>query len=428
MSSIDEPLTGDDSVETARPTPGPPAWLTRRNALLAAIVAVALVVVSFALRDGDGGHRPIPPPGRPIAGWFPYWVGNWGPETTSFEMHQDFVDAVSPFWYQAGQAGTTDPTLLRPATGDGSGIPAAMVDQLRAAGVPLVPSVVDAYDAGGMAAILADPATRAQHVDALVALAADQEWDGIDLDYERFAFADGAATWDATRPNWVAFVQELSARLHADGRQLVVTTPPLWESDGKVQYRVYDWEAIAPSVDALRVMTYDYNTSRPGPLAPAWWVERTLDYAAKAGVPPAKLQIGIPTYGKDWITSTSGTCPAGTALQSTAVPLKEIDALIQSAGATPRRDGDADEMTFTYTASPSGQAADGTTTTCTQTHEVWYLDQTSIAQRARLAADHGSGVAFWALGYEPPWAWDALLSVYPPPTTTSPAGAVSAAG
>jgi hypothetical protein len=84
-------------------------------------------------------------------------------------------------------------------------------------------------------------------------------------------------------------------------------------------------------------------------------------------------------------------------------------------------------MTFTYIATPTGTAPDGTPTSCTQTHEVWYLDQTAVAARARLAADHGSGVALWALGYEPSWVWDAIKSAYPPPTTTPATSAATAA-
>lgn len=419
-SSFDEPLTAEHPDSPPRPPLQLPPWATRRNAVLAAVALLALLIVIIGTRGGDEQHAPTPdPPGRPVAGWFPYWVGDWAPETTPFAANQAYIDAVSPFWYQAGESGSSDPTLLKVSTSDGSPIPPAMVDELRAAGVPVVPSVVDAFDAGGMAAILADPAKRAAHVDALVNLAASQQWDGIDLDYERFAFADGADSWDATRPNWVAFVQELSARLHADGRQLVVTTPALWESDGEVQYRVYDWEAIAPHVDTLRVMTYDWSTSQPGPLAPAYWIEDTLEYATEANVPPGKLQLGIPTYGKDWITATDGTCPQGVPVESDSVPLKEIDALIAQVGANPARDESSGEMMFTYTSTPTGTALDGSQTSCTQTHEVWYLDQTAVGERARLAAEHGSGVALWALGYEPSWAWDAIKAAYPPPTAVT---------
>ncbi len=51
-----------------------------------------------------------------------------------------------------------------------------------------------------MAGILADPAQRARHVDALVDFAADGDYDGMDIDYEQFAFADGRESWAATRP------------------------------------------------------------------------------------------------------------------------------------------------------------------------------------------------------------------------------------
>jgi spore germination protein YaaH len=285
--------------------------------------------------------------------------------------------------------------------------------------VPVVPSIIDAYDAGGMAKILADPATRAAHVEALAALAAREQWDGIDLDYERFAFADGSDTWDATRPNWVAFVQELSTRLHADGRQLAVTTPAMWVSDGKVQYRVYDWASIIPYVDTLRVMTYDWSTSQAGPLSPLPWVRDTLAYATTAGVPPGKLQLGIPTYGKDWVTSTDGTCPADADLDPDSVPLNEMDALLATTSAKPVRDASSGEMQFTYTDTASGTAADGTTTSCTMVHSVWYLDAIAIGDRARLAAEHGSGIALWALGYEPVWAWEAINAAYPPTTTAT---------
>ena len=48
----------------------------------------------------------------------------------------------------------------------------------------VVPSIVDAMPAGGMAALLADPSSRAAHVDAIARFAAEGEYDGIDIDYE----------------------------------------------------------------------------------------------------------------------------------------------------------------------------------------------------------------------------------------------------
>ena len=84
----------------------------------------------------------------------------------------------------------------------------------RTEGATLVPSIVDALPAGGMASILESEERRGRHIDALVAFAEEGGYDGLDLDYEQFAFADGRDTWEATRPNWVAFVEELADRLH----------------------------------------------------------------------------------------------------------------------------------------------------------------------------------------------------------------------
>ena len=36
---------------------------------------------------------------------------------------------------------------------------------------------------------------------------------------------------------------------------------------------VYDYGAIAPVVDHIRVMAYDYSTDSPGPIAPLEWVQ-----------------------------------------------------------------------------------------------------------------------------------------------------------
>ena len=77
-----------------------------------------------------------------------------------------------------------------------------------------------------MAATLADPALRAQHVADIVNLVVANGYDGIDLDYEVFAFSDGSSSWAATQPNWTAFVTELGAALKAQGKLLAVTIPP----------------------------------------------------------------------------------------------------------------------------------------------------------------------------------------------------------
>ena len=136
-----------------------------------------------------------------------------------------------------------------------------------------------------MAAMLTDPESRAAHIDAIIDFAAEHDFQGIDINYENFAFNDGRDTWATTRPAWVTFIEELGARLHADGRLLTVSVPPVYD-DGQTEdsgYWVYDYGSIAPHVDAIRVMAYDYSVADPGPIAPVDWVEDLIAGSSRGG-------------------------------------------------------------------------------------------------------------------------------------------------
>ena len=143
-------------------------------------------------------------------------------------------------------------------------------------------------------------------------------YDGIDLDYEVFAFSDGSSSWAATQPNWTAFVTELGAALKAQGKLLAVTIPPPCNTAGacgpQSGYWVYNIAGIAPAVDRIRIMAYDYHVNGIGPIAPMPWVRSIVQYSASV-MDPAKLQIGVPTYGRAWTRldgkqpRLTGTCP-----------------------------------------------------------------------------------------------------------------------
>jgi tRNA modification GTPase len=125
-------------------------------------------------------------------------------------------------------------------------------------------------------------------------------FDGIDLDFEGFAFVDGNKTWTKTAPNWVQFIKELSTQLHLSQKLLSVTTPYAFDPSEKQKgYTVYAWADIAASIDRLRIMTYDYSVAKPGPIGPIAWTEKTLKYAISI-MPASKVFIGLPGYGRGW--------------------------------------------------------------------------------------------------------------------------------
>jgi hypothetical protein len=66
---------------------------------------------------------------------------------------------------------------------------------------------------------------------------------------------------------------------------------------------------------AFRIMAYDYTVQSVGPIAPMDWVRANVEYAVTV-MDPAKLQIGVPTYGRARTRTKggdfrlSGVCPS----------------------------------------------------------------------------------------------------------------------
>ena len=57
-------------------------------------------------------------------------------------------------------------------------------------------------------------------------------------------------------------------------------------------------------------MTYDYSTSKAGPISPFAWVAKVAAFAVTQ-VPSGKIQIGVPNYGRDWVTAVAYTGVTG---------------------------------------------------------------------------------------------------------------------
>jgi spore germination protein YaaH len=399
-------------------------------------------------------------PARFVSGWIPNWsssVATDGTRALNAGQGNEAVFAeVSPFGFSAVGAAAINVSGAEASL-------TTVVSTLRSRGLPVLPSITDGTGKLVMAGILADPASRAEHVAAITALVTSRGYDGIDLDYEGFAFTDGRSTWATTRPNWAQFIADLGTALHAQGKLLSVTVPPIWDG-GASGYTVYAWPEMLPHLDRMRLMVYDWSVSQAGPISPISWVNNVLAYVQT--VVPAeqrsKVQIGVPTYGRSWAAVTSGACPANAPLGTISIQMENAAASAAAHGATPARDASG-EMRFTYdqtftgsrtatitaptytppttrtnnvaTADPSGLAPalrlnpGGGTVTCTVRRTVYYPDVVSVIQRANAAVAAGmSGIAIWALGYETTDLWAYLQGVDAPRRAgTAPDGRIDSA-
>jgi len=380
-------------------------------------ILLALFLLATPLQNIESAEA-TNPPRKILTGWLPYYsMKTYLPAVLA---NADLIKEIMPFWYTLKFDGKTKKPVVADVykTANPSVPITEPLAALRNAGMTIIPTITDGTEKLVLANLISKPVTRKEVVDAIVATVASQNYDGIDLDFEGFAFIDPNTTWKATAPNWVLFIKELSAALHAQKKILSVTTPYLFDPAEKQKgYFVYAWADIAPFIDRLRIMTYDYSTSRPGPIGPIAWTEKTVKYAVSI-MPASKVYLGLPGYGKDWVTKVEGVCPSNLAkiispsAKAGTFLMRDAASIAATYGAVPTYNEKFAEVTFSYKREYSGQTSSGLSTTCTASRTAWHQNAQSFSVRAQLVAKYQlGGAAQWVIGQEEPLAMVAIREV-----------------
>ena len=390
----------------------------RRPPFMAKLASSALFIFLFLFLFLQGllvqpANSSLSSPRKILTGWVPYY--STSSSLTSAVLNGDLVKEVMPFWYTLkSESKITD--LYTPANPNFSMSQALTV--MRDSGFEIIPTITDGTAKLALAKILANPGTRTKTVDTILNLVLRNNFDGIDLNFEGFAFVDGTSSWPATQVNWNAFIRELSVAFRSANKIISVTTPVLFDpASGKKGYFVYDWATIAPFIDRLRIMTYDYSTATSGPIGPLNWIEESVSYAVSV-VPASKIFIGVAGYGRDWVTKVTGVCPSSVA--SAVSPTARAATFIMKDAANLAAIYSAKtifhttfaEVTFSYQKTYTGQTSSGLATSCTATRVAWFQDNRSYSARAKLVAKYRlGGITAWTLGMEDPTATDAVRTV-----------------
>ena len=407
------------------------------RALFASTILVAISLPGVAHADN--------PPRKILSGWIPYYSTKTA--LPSALANSDLISEVTPFWYTL-----KDPqTIQDNYTAANPSVPiSGTIASLQQAGYLILPTITDGtavdpksgkYVQLALSNYLANPTTESQIVSTILNLVTTNKYDGIDLDWENFAYVDPNTTWGTTQTRWVAFIKDLSTALHAQGKILSITTPPLFDpASGKKGYYLYAWSQVGSYIDRLRIMAYDYSTSSPGPIGPITWTESAVQYAISV-MPASKVFVGIPGYGRDWVTKVDGICPSlpinylktvSTSAAAATFVMHDALNLATTYAATPTYVTKYGESTFTYQKDYNGTTTDGSLTTCTATRTVWYQDAQGFSLRAALVAKyHLGGIAEWTFGMEDPTAVAAVrlvaTSIAPDPVVANLSAGAAAA-
>ncbi|MDF9407680.1 glycosyl hydrolase family 18 protein [Pelotomaculum isophthalicicum JI] len=205
------------------------------------------------------------------------------------------ITAVSPNWYHLNNS--ADGTFTGPWELS-SGNYNQLVAVAHHRGFEVLPLIAADWDDTGKMTlynVLSQKTSRLNLVNQIVGMITSSGADGVVIDFEYMSGSTG--------PFLTQFMLELSSELHARDKLLVEAVPS--RTSTSRSYTAFDYQSLSLAVDYLAIMTYDYSTSEPGPIAPPDWIKRVLDYARAQHVAMDKVLLGLPYYGRDWASTGS---------------------------------------------------------------------------------------------------------------------------
>jgi spore germination protein len=186
------------------------------------------------------------------------------------------------------------------------------------------------------------------------------------------------------------FLRRAVAKFKPLGYLVSTAVAPKYKEDQPgLLYEAHDYKAHGEIVDFVVVMTYEWGWAggRAMAIAPLDEVRKVLDYTVTV-IPPQKIMMGVPTYGRDWtLPFVQGT------FARTLSPVAAVNLAAQMKVNIEFDEGDASPW-FKYTDAQGKE------------HEVWFEDARSMRAKYETAKEYGlRGVSFWVLGIPFPQNW-----------------------
>ena len=338
--------------------------------------------VALALASGCGTF-PVPPapetaaapatapaaPAKVVFGYYAYWTRP-KLDHAAIDFRRLTHIAHAFVWPDASGNLVVPPRFLYPE----------LVAAARAAGVRTVLSLGGWGNCAGFPAMAASAETRSRFIGRVLDFCEANGYDGVDVDWE---FASN----EAEGADLTLFVEALSAALRSRTPPLLLTmAAPARNFHG----RWIGFERLIDDLDYIGFMTYGYHgawSGHSGHNAPLYAaagdacgsVDETFAYARARGVPPGKILLGLPFFGKTF------DCGGWGLPFTTSASLAYADVMALPAAAWDRHWDDGARV-------PYMRRNDGSAV-------VSFDDARSLALKCRYVRDRSAaGVMIWELG------------------------------
>lgn len=179
-------------------------------------------------------------------------------------------------------------------------------DAVHNAGKKILITFGGAAQSGGFAQMAADPTSRAAFVENVVEFVQNNQYDGVDLDWE-------SPRNVSDKNNLTLLVNELREKFNEVDSSLLLT---MAVSAGSWFGQHHDYQAMLDDIDWYGIMAYDFHggwTNHAGHNAPLYQAPGETDGSCNTalqylhitrGIPKEKLLLGIPFYGKHFFASS----------------------------------------------------------------------------------------------------------------------------
>lgn len=244
------------------------------------------------------------------------------------------------------------------------------------------------FDSDLAAAILRNVDVQMTLIDHILMEMAAKGYQGLNIDFEY--------VYPEDRENYNTFLRRVVDRLHPNYSVSTALAPKESREQQGTLYEAHDYRAHGQIADFVVIMTYEWGWAGGSPLAiaPINKVQQVLNYAVTE-IPPEKIMMGVPLYGRDWrIPWQQGT------FARTVTPLEAVQLAIRYQA----------EIMYNETfQSPYFNYVDETG----QAHEVWFEDARSVQVKYDTVKSYGlRGVSYWVLGNPFPQNWAVLSSSF----------------
>ena len=317
-------------------------------------------------------------------GWIPDWDMADGLSTLK---ENSFITSVSPFWFDLNDDGSLSTNLY--TNWD------ELIGYTTNNNIDLVPTITG-FDRDDLNKVLNSPENVERFINETIDYIQQNNYQGIDLDFESFYFNDQKPFFD--------MLEKLKQRLTSVNKKLYFSALAKWGNN--ISYAqtksTLDYKKLGELVDVLIIQGYAYtgnNSNSIGPIGPINWLEDVVRYAINEGVPREKIVLGINTYAQDW----SDRPIQYDLLYYTAQGLPDND--FDSEAAVAYYHNGVDKLFSNYIVEETfienwGEML-GSYDFNGQKRWIVYSNKQAIELRKKLAADYGlNGVSYWRLGDE----------------------------